>query len=163
MYLCNFFFFISASLKPSSKIFSEKKFFSDLSYQESVLEGIRLKLVWSSSKKEKCGEIMNEKENSNYSMDDNNKDKEKGKTKESDEFLPAYLALLPTIIGSDVCVNCKGTRFAGPFLVCGICNGKMRYPNKKTDRVIDTLMIVHHFFCYYCLVACIVTLMLVTI
>ena len=111
--------------------------------------------------------MRNEKENSTYSIDDNNKekDKEKGKTKESEEFLPAYLALLPTIIGSDVCVNCRGTRFAGPFLVCGKCNGEMSFLNKKTDRVIDTLMIVHHFFYFFCyyLVAFFVKFMLVIV
>ena len=126
-----FFYWISASLKPNSKIFSEKKFFSDLSYQESVLEGIRLKLVWCVSNKGKSGDLGKEKE-SNYSVNNINKDKdtEKGKAEEGEEFLPSYLAMLPTIIGPDICDNCKGTRFAGPFLVCGKCNGEKMISNK---------------------------------
>ena len=89
--------FFLASLKENLKIFSGKKFSSDPAYRESVLEGIRL---------------------------GREKEVEKEGGKEVEHFSPTYISIIPFIPADNVCVCCSGTRFSGPFLVCGKCTGK---------------------------------------
>ena len=101
-YFCFFIFihlvlFYLASLKENLKIFSGKKFSSDPAYRESVLEGIRL---------------------------GREKEVEKEGGKEVEHFSPTYISIIPFIPADNVCVCCSGTRFSGPFLVCGKCTGK---------------------------------------
>ena len=86
-----------------------------------------MKLVWIERRKIRDRERGKGKgrECNNQSFNGSDKEKEEEGEKEiyRDEFPSSYLAVMSTIIGSDICVQCRGTRFAGPFLVCGTCNG----------------------------------------